>query len=486
MKLCTGILFFVFAALLRCKVLVRHGHYTQLTVRRLELPDIGAVKQKLDEAIKKYGWTSEQQSQTSIMVKANIGGQPVNFFEVSVLEKPQAGDNAKPKAYIVVSNLPHQLQDPTFARFHRHKLYARQTVSTEPGVDQKFLERYAEKFNQMFQQLLAHTATTEMFTNLKQLITEQGVQNVVMIERSSGPNSAVFDVTNKASGKLAAQAVVYTISDEYVGLSLSHRDDVSYFNIPIDNLKGSNPDILRVISDKVSRSDTKIGSKDVQQKITEKIRSLCSTNIPQISTIDSRDNSFSLRVDRSGQTGLVPPEQMCPFIDADVFVSHYSHGYMQYFHMMFNSRFLREEYVSVTTADRVDANIEKAFQMIKEDTMTSKRLVMGQTQEKDLKLEDLKKAFEASIGEAPTDDQFTEEETKGCTASGNKCEAKLKFPTKQVVVQLFINREGWVITATRILANKVPFTIQISTPLKNAGDQTPSIIQHFQQFMAEN
>jgi hypothetical protein len=282
-----------------------------------------------------------------------------------------------------------------------------------------------------------------------------------------------------------AQAVVYSISDDYVGLSLAHRDDLSYFNIPIENLSGSNADILRVMTDKAAQADQKLSLVDVKKRVEDKIRAMCSTNVPEIETVSSTDSRVLWRVNRSGQTLFATPETICPFIDSDIFVTHFSHSYMQYFHLVFNSRFLREEYIMATPKDKFDLNLEKAFLMIKSDTQLAHKSLRENKPEIELKVEDLKEVLEKGVGEMAVAAEFTPDDLNSCTQSGNKCVAKYSFPTKEVYVQLFQNREGWIISATRLMpGSKVPFSIQLTTNLKTPGSQKPAILQHIQSFMS--
>lgn len=454
--------------------------------RRLAAFDPNQLKEALDTAIKRYGWTAEPTIPNTFTVKANIAGKRVIFFNVSLIDV-KVGAAGTPTPFIVVSNLPNQLQDPTFARFHRHKIYSRQSPSQTPGVNDKFLERNADKFYQLYKTVLEHSAVPLMFSNVKKLITEQGSQDVMMIERGRSVNSMLFDLNSKSNGKLVAQAVVYSVSDDYVGLSLAHKDDVSYFNVPVANLEGSNADILRVMTDKAAKVETKMDLLEAKRKIEDKIRSLCSTNVPEIETLSATGSRLVIRLNRSGQTQSVTPDNICPFIDSDVFLSHFTHGYMQYFHLVFNSRFLREEYIMATPKDKFELNLEKAFQMIKSDTHLAHKILRDNKPEEELKLEDIKDVLEKGIGESAVDEPFTPAELASCDQSGNKCVAKYKFSAKEVDAQLYQSREGWIISATRMLpVIHAPMSIQLSTSLKSPGSQKPALLQHIQSFMSAN
>lgn len=451
--------------------------------RGLALTDAQNLKDAIEKSVQSYHWKAEVVSESKVVVKAKLDGKFVNFFDAEVTPAPEK--NGQPSFYLILTNRAKTPGDLSFARFRYNTLYFRQTLSEEEGINETFINRSTGKFKETFGPLLDGSYSQLMFREFSSLIAKEAIQNVVLIERANTGKSIVFDLNHKQSGKLVAQGTIYKVDNERVGLSLNHHDDSTYFVIPVQRMNSTNPEIVRALADMSTKVDQKVTIKEVLEMVKNKIKAACSKSVPTISVLHQSQNSVFLRVEMSGQTLSSTKEDQCLLLDSEIFLSHYTYGFMQYVHFTLNSKVLREEYMSSTQTAKLDANLDKAFQMIKSDLQTAYKGIAANTAEIELKVEDLKKILEEAVGEAPAEEEFTEAEKTECADHGLKCVSKLKFASKNSSARLIINSSGWLIVVSGPQKpSNPPSEMSVSVPLKNSFDSKAGIVQHVKQIMA--
>lgn len=484
MKLCFLIFFLLIFDLTFTKIFVFNSpKILSAPPRKLRQININLIKDKLDKIIQNENWVSIIESPTSIIIQARISSKLVNFIEVSVKDDPVSLPNL-PKTYLTFSNLPKKIQDTTFARFKTHKIFSRQTLSDEPGVDESFIQKTVDKFKVAFEKILKHKNVSEMYENIKKMIQNEQIKDLVLVESANTPDNIIFDLILTSSKKLVSKVIIYWIDDTFIGLAFSQHDDVSYFNVPADNIKSSNLEIIKVLVDKTRILQNKLEISDVSTKIKTTVRDLCAGSLPGIEQLTDKPEMTYFKITRSGQTNQADKAHICAFVDSDIIVTKYSYGYMQYFHLLYDSRFLREEYLIVTTKDKFESSFNKAFQLIKADTEIAHKSVLGSAVEVELTFDLIKKVLSDGIGEEPVNDDFNATELQNCQQTGNICNGKFKFPTKNAFALVFTTAEGWVISVTKIAQDKTPFSIQLSTSVKSGVDQRPALVLHLRQFIA--
>lgn len=457
----------------------------QHSSRILTETKISTIKDQLDDAIAKYKWIAEIKDDKSIIVKVNLKGKIVEFFLVSIEQKLNK-DSQKEDTVLVISNHSDDPKTDRFLRFNSHRIYAHRSILANADDQPKFIQTTIDKFKDAFKNILENKAIHDFYQNFKELIEYQAIKDVVLKEDYQGPNNILFNLISKTTSKSVAQVVIYSINSAFIGVAFWQHDDSSYFKIPVDNISGSNPEILRVFREKATKVDKKLTIQEVYQNIHAKIQSECPKSIPWMEELALRSDFAYMKVHKSGQTNSDDSNNICPFVDSDIIVTNYNHGSMQYFHIFYDSMLLKEEFLMVTTKDKFNASFDKAFGMIKNDLQTARKGQIASGPEKDLTTEEIKAILGDGIGESPTDSSFTEAEIAGCNAVGNKCVVKYTFPRSEAHASVFINADGYLISVTRIVSvSKLPMTIELSTPVKNSIDQKSMLIQHLKQFMNE-
>jgi hypothetical protein len=475
---------------------------TYITSHRISDPDRSLTQmspynvQSLQREI--VGFVAPYQLATKVVgnwlfVVGNVNGVVRALFQCGI---EQSNKNAVKltRNYIVCTNKPNPLDpnSPFKAFLHHHGIYRRPISSNNAIAQSAFIKSSVEKLKVMADQVLMPPGVMDLYDLVAKVIANEKIEDVVVKDKFKLKNSVGFDLFTKESDLKIYQVVVFTINKAYLGMDFSIFDKTHLLIVARRNLPSAYEDIKAILATKPAEEELKrLELGDMPLQVKSFIGEQCKTDVPTVKTgkivmTSPRAQPTSLQILASRDSGPIPskPEEICGFGDTSFIITYFHYGYMQYFHLFFDSKQLSYESAIVAEKSKFQEKFNGVMTLLKENVDLVVKSQAYTTMEVLVTDVGIKEVLQAGFGEPPTLEVYSEPEKQYYARQQVNAVAKYSFGAAHIRAKVLQNKDGFVIKLSKVEgADFSPVYGEITLPASNGYDYKEALKKNLEDYL---
>lgn len=456
--------------------------------RMLNEYDLNQLKSEIDFNIAKEGWESTIDQQSLLISKIEIDKKqaPTYFFRAKIETSSIQGTSEK-RSFIVFSNRP-QAPEKHFKMFENHHAFFRRAISLDNSPRSKtlqtqFIKDSIDKFKIIVNSFLSPVNVKQLYEFVKKIIGEIGDANIVLRDKFDLNHSISFDLFKKDTNELMYQVILYQIGKgifKYFGIEFTVRHNTHLITVPRMDIESGKEDIARIIKLPEPKPEGKpLPIEDLVEKIKKLAKEACESDPPKIESKSSPKGSLLLHLEHDSLNKPTNSKEICPFINSDFVITQYFYGYMQYFHLMYESKYLQQESLLFSTKDKIDSDLKNTFDVLKKSMSYVHKEQTESISEIPLELAQIKAAFEETFKETnPTEDLNENANKQGVNEL-----ATWTFEQSKIIVKVALIGSDFRIEMKKIDEKNASIYGEIFVPKINGYNQKGAIIYHIEDFL---
>lgn len=419
-----------------------------------------------------------------IYVTKAFRGQNVFFFACAI-EVSKNNAIKLNRSYIVCSNRPIPGQ-PQFARYKRHHgIYRRAITNANAAAQTAYIKLAIDKLLAISNKVLNPPTVDDVYNYIGKVIADEKIEDVIIKDKFKIDRCLSFDVLTKEAQDKLYQVIVFTIDQNYIGVDLSINDKTHLLIVSRMNVESIKDDLKTILTTKPAENELKrLETSDSSLEVKTYVGENCKTDVPTFNILKTGPSYNILQIDRPMTPVPAKPEEVCFFGGTKTITIGFHYGYMQYFHIIFDSKQFTYESAIILKKDKFKEKLTAVLALVKETGDGIIKAQADSTMEVLVTYDALKKVMEEAFAEPPKDAVFNENEKAYYASKKIIPIGKLNFATAKIDVKVLNNADGYIIKMNKMSGEGyTPVYGEITLPSINGYDYKESLKKHLADFL---